>query len=142
MEPTGILPFAIAAVCVFGIGSWLSKRPLKTTEQKKDGKILYRSFSPEDGWALLNSNKKVLLLDVRTPDEFAYSHLPGSKNLPLDKLEKNVQQVLGNCNKTALIYCQSGARSKQATKRLYAQGYTDVYNIGGMETFYKHKPEL
>ena len=141
MELTSILPLVIVVVCGFGIGSWLSKRPLKTTEQKKDGKVLYRSLSPEDGWAMLNSNKKILLLDVRTPEEFNYSHLPGSKNLPLDKLDKNVHQTLGNRNKTILVYCQSGARSKQATKLLYAYGFTDVYNIGGMETFYKRKPE-
>lgn len=141
MELTSILPFVIVVVCGFGIGGWLSKRPLKTTEQKKDGKVLYRSLSPEDGWAMLNSNKKVLLLDVRTPDEFNYSHLPDSKNLPLDKLDKNANQTLGNRNKTILVYCQSGARSKQATKLLYAYGFTDVYNIGGMETFYKRKPE-
>ena len=78
---------------------------------------------------------------MRTPDEFAYSHLPNSINLPLNDLEKKAVQTLGNRNKTILIYCQSGARSKQATKLLYAHGFTDVHDIGGMTTFYKRKPQ-
>lgn len=45
-------------VCSFLISSWLSKRPLKTTEKKKDGKLLYRSLSPEDGWTLLQARQK------------------------------------------------------------------------------------
>ena len=127
-------------VCSFLISSWLSKRPLKTAEKKKDGKLLYRSLSPEDGWTLLQPGKKTLLLDVRTPDEYAYSHLPDSKNLPLNTLKQNAIQALGNRNKTILIYCQSSTRSKQATKLLYALGFTNVYDIGSMETFYKHRP--
>lgn len=49
-------------VCSFLISSWLSKRPLKTAEKKKDGKLLYRSLSPEDGWTLLATRQKTLLL--------------------------------------------------------------------------------
>lgn len=141
MHLTDWLTLAIVAVCGFGIGTWLNKRPLKTTEKKKDGKIIYRALSPEDGWTLLQNDTKVILLDVRTPDEFSYSHLPNSKNLPFNKLDKNAHQKLGNRNKTILAYCQSGARSKQATKLLYAYGFTNVYDIGGLETFYKKKPQ-
>ena len=124
----------------FFVFDWWSKRPLKTTEQKKDGKVLYRSLSPEDGWALIDGQRKVVLLDVRTPEEFAHSHFPTSINLPLNKLDHSANQKLGNRNKTILVYCQSGARSKQATKLLYALGFTDVYNIGGLNTFIKRKP--
>ena len=60
----------------FFVFDWWSKRPLKTTEQKKDGKVLYRSLSPEDGWALIDGQRKVVLLDVRTPEEYAHSHFP------------------------------------------------------------------
>lgn len=141
MHMTDWLTLAIVAVCCFGFGSWLTTRPLKTTEKKKDGKIVYRSLSPQDAWSLLEQDKKIILLDVRTPDEFSYSHLPNSKNIPLNKLDENAHQKLGNRNKTILTYCQSGARSKQATKLLYVYGFTNVYDIGGLETFYKRKPQ-
>lgn len=135
------IPILLAAALLLLFGSWRSSRPLKTAEQKKDGRVRYRSLSPQDGWALLQGNRKVLVLDVRTPDEFAYSHLPGSVNLPLNDLEQKALSTIGNRNKTVLLYCQSGARSKQAAKLLYAHDFTDVYDIGGLNTFLKHKPQ-
>ncbi len=141
MELSHWIPILAVAVIFLLFTSWRSSRPLQTTEKKKDGKLIYRSLSPADGWSLLQGNRKVTLLDVRTPDEFAYSHLPNSINLPLNDLEKKAVQTLGNRNKTILIYCQSGARSKQATKLLYAHGFTNVHDIGGMTTFYKRKPQ-
>lgn len=141
MELSHWIPILAVVIVVLLFTGWRSSRPLQTAEKKKDGKVLYRSLSPEDGWSLLQGNRKVTLLDVRTPDEFAYSHLPNSINLPLNDLEKKAIQTLGNRNKTILIYCQSGARSKQATKLLYAHGFTDVHDIGGMATFYKRKPQ-
>ena len=141
MELSHWIPSLAVVIVVLLFTGWRSSRPLQTAEKKKDGKVLYRSLSPEDGWSLLQGNRKVTLLDVRTPDEFAYSHLPNSINLPLNDFEKKAIQTLGNRNKTILIYCQSGARSKQATKLLYAHGFTDVHDIGGMATFYKRKPQ-
>ena len=107
----------------------------------QDGKVVYRSLSPEDGWAFLHDSRSVTLADVRTADVFAESHLPGSVNLPIAELNPSSSSKLGKRNKTILVYCQSGTRSKQATKALYAYGFTDVYDIGGMAVFYKHKPE-
>ena len=134
------ITFGLLSVTILFILSWQSHRPLKTTEKKRDGKVVYRALSPADGWAMLQNNQKVTLLDVRTPDEYHYSHLPDSINLPVNKLETKAKQLLGHRNHTILIYCQSGARSKQATKILYAMGYTHVYDIGGLATFYKRKP--
>lgn len=133
-----ILPVAIVLFFVIG---WLEQQPLKTKEKQKDGKVVYRSLSPEDGWAFLHDSRSVTLADVRTADEFAESHLPGSVNLPIAELSPSSSSKLGKRNKTILVYCQSGTRSKQATKALYAYGFTDVYDIGGMAVFYKHKPE-
>lgn len=135
------MPLLLAAALIFLLTSLLHRRPLKTTEQKKNGRLLYRSLSPEDGWALLESGRKLTVLDVRTPEEFACGHLPDSINLPLNDLEQRALQTVGNRNKTVLVYCQSGVRSKQATKLLYAHGFTDVHDIGGLTLFYKRKPQ-
>lgn len=133
-----ILPFAIIIFFVIG---WMEQRPLKTKEKMKDGKVVYRSLSPEDGWELLNNSRSVTLADVRTADEFAEANLPGSINLPIAELNPASSSKLGKRNKTILVYCQSGTRSKQATKSLYAYGFTDVYDIGGMAVFYRRKPQ-
>ena len=68
-----------------------------------------------------------VLLDVRTPQEYREGHVPGSKNIPLQALDKK---------DTALyVYCQSGARSRQATARLRHMGYTNVTDIGGIAAY-------
>ena len=133
--------FGLLSVSILFFLSWQRHRPLKTTEKKQNGAVSYRSLSPQDGWAILQKKQKVTVLDVRTPDEYHYSHLPDSINLPVNKLESKAKQTLGHRNHTILIYCQSGSRSKQATKILYAMGYTHVYDIGGLATFYKQRPQ-
>jgi len=71
-----------------------------------------------------------MLLDVRTPSEYASGHIPGSKNLPLDSIDK-AARLVENKNVPLYVYCQSGARSRQAGSALESMGY-NVKNIGGI----------
>ena len=133
-----ILPVAIAFFFIIG---WKEQQPPKTTEKLKDGKVVYRSLSPEDAWARLNSTRGIVLADVRTEKEYEETHLPDSVNVPINELNPVTSSRFGKRNKTIFVYCQSGTRSKQAVKALYGFGFTDVYDIGGMAAFYKRKPE-
>ena len=75
-----------------------------------------------------------VLLDVRTPQEYGAGHIPGSKNVPLQAIDK-VTSVAENKNTVLYVYCQSGARSRQATSMLQGMGYTNVNNIGGIAAY-------
>jgi len=70
-----------------------------------------------------------LLLDVRTPAEFAGGHVEGAVNIPVDELLKRMSE-LGDA-RTVVIYCRSGARSARAAQLLRAHGH-EVHDIGGM----------
>lgn len=72
-----------------------------------------------------------VLLDVRSPQEYREGHIPGSINLPLQKLD-NADKIIENENTPIYVYCQSGNRSRQAVALLGAMGYTNVNNIGGI----------
>ncbi len=133
-----ILPIAVVGFLFIG---WKEKQPLKTTEKLKNGNVVYRSLSPEDGWAMLKDTRSVTIADVRTSEEFNDTHIPGSVNLSVMDLNAASSSRLGKRNKTILVYCQSGTRSKNATKLLYRYGFTNVYDIGGMAAFYKNKPQ-
>ena len=76
-----------------------------------------------------------LLLDVRTPQEYGQGHIPGSKNLPLQQLDK-AESMTENKDTALFVYCYSGARSGQATAYLRRMGYTNVQNIGGISTYF------
>ncbi len=80
-----------------------------------------------------------VLLDVRTPQEYQEGHIPGSKNVPLQSIDK-ISTVADNKNIPLFVYCYSGGRSRQATAMLQHMGYANVTNIGGI-TAYSGKVE-
>lgn len=75
-----------------------------------------------------------VLLDVRTAQEYRSGHIPGSKNVPLQTIDK-VAAVAENKDTALYVYCQSGARSRQAAGMLQHMGYTNVKNIGGIAAY-------
>ena len=80
------------------------------------------------------STPGAVLLDVRTAEEYRGGHIPGSKNVPLQAIDK-VASVAENKDTVLYVYCQSGARSRQATSMLQGMGYTNVNNIGGIAAY-------
>ncbi len=68
-----------------------------------------------------------LVLDVRTPSEYRAGHIPFSKNIPLKKID-----TYQGSNQTIYVICQSGVRSRQATKKLRKNGYDAINVRGGM----------
>ena len=75
-----------------------------------------------------------VLLDVRTPEEYREGHIPGSKNVPLQSLDK-VTGLVNHQDTPMFAYCYSGARSSQAVSALQRMGYTNVKNIGGIAAY-------
>ena len=75
-----------------------------------------------------------VLLDVRTPEEYRSGHIPGSRNIPLQTIDR-VGSVAENKDTALYVYCQSGARSRQVAGMLKQMGYTNVNNIGGIAAY-------
>ena len=75
-----------------------------------------------------------VLLDVRTPDESRQRHIPGSKNVPLQSISK-VTGMIEDKATPIFVHCLSGARSRQAAAILQQMGYTNVKNIGGINSW-------
>jgi phage shock protein E len=71
-----------------------------------------------------------LVIDVRTPKEYAKGHFESATNIPVDQIHLRLQE-LGDKNRAIVLYCASGARSALATKIMRAAGFTDVLDAGG-----------
>ena len=71
------------------------------------------------------------LVDVRTPAEFAEAHVPGSVNIPLDKIASELPKFKNR--KNIIVFCRSGARSGQAKTILEQSGFTNVINGGSWD---------
>jgi rhodanese-related sulfurtransferase len=70
-----------------------------------------------------------IILDVRTPGEYAAGHIKGSLNIPVDKLSQNIGK-LKDKNKPVITCCASGMRSASAKSILQSSGFVNVYNGG------------
>lgn len=71
-----------------------------------------------------------VIVDVRSPGEFAGGHIKGSINLPVDSLKNNLNK-LPDKNKIIITCCASGMRSAAAKSLLKSNGYQQVFNGGG-----------
>lgn len=81
-----------------------------------------------------HNTKEAVLLDVRTPQEYREGHIPGSKNIPLQTIDK-IGSIAHRKDTALFVYCYSGGRSRQAVSMLRYMGYTDVRNIGGIAAY-------
>lgn len=81
-----------------------------------------------------NATPGAVPLDVRTPEEYREGHIPGSKNVPLQSIDK-VAGMIDNKATPIFVHCLSGARSRQAAAVLQQLGYTNVKNIGGISAY-------
>src|SRR5512137_2670262 len=71
----------------------------------------------------------ILLLDVRTPQEYAEGHIAGAVNVPHDQLATRVAEVPKD--KDVVLYCRSGRRAGIAADVLAANGYTRLSHLEG-----------
>jgi rhodanese-related sulfurtransferase len=92
----------------------------------------------------LRATGKVVVLDVRTPREFAAGHAPGAVNIDVkaSDFEKKVKDL--DPNKTYLVYCGAGVRSANACGKMSKLNFGELYNLaGGFNAWQKagHKTE-
>jgi len=76
------------------------------------------------------------LVDVRTPEEFAMSQLPGALNLPLHEIHITAETKLDR-NLPVIVFCRSGQRSHMAMQILQSLGLSTVYNMGPYQAWYQ-----
>ncbi len=88
----------------------------------------YQEVSAEECAALIK-NIDPLVLDVRTPGEYAEGHLVDAKLIPVQVLQAEIGQLTDYKDKPILIYCRSGNRSTVAAKMLMDKGFKNIVNM-------------
>lgn len=81
--------------------------------------------------ARLDSGDPIVLLDVRTQEEFDQGHIPGAVCLPNESITADMP-VAFDKDAEILVYCRSGRRSAEAAKKLAGMGYANVRDFGGI----------
>ena len=96
------------------------------------GELAYRQINMDEAITLMEEESDYILLDVRTPQEFADKRIPGAINIPNETIGTEEIPELPDQDQLILVYCRSGNRSKQASEKLAALGYTNVVEFGGI----------
>jgi rhodanese-related sulfurtransferase len=96
-----------------------------------------KDITSHDAKTLLEKNRNVYLLDVRTPKEFSQARLPGAVLIPIGEFERRAGEVPKN--RPVLVYCAVGSRSKQVAGYLAQHGSKEVYNMSdGIVGWYRN----
>lgn len=90
-----------------------------------------QELEPEEFAGKIKALPEVMLLDVRTPEEFGKEHL--NKAVNINWKEAGFENKVAGYDKTkpVMVYCLSGVRSKQAAEKLRSMGFTEVYELKG-----------
>lgn len=91
-----------------------------------------QTLTPEEAKARMEEGG-VIILDVRTQEEYNEAHIPGAILAPNESISEEASAILPDKDAPVLVYCRSGRRSAEASEKLAALGYTQVFDFGGIQ---------
>ena len=92
----------------------------------------YRQITMDEAGTMMERESGYIILDVRTPAEFAEKHIPNAINVPNENIGTDEISQLPNKDQLIMVYCRSGRRSKEAAEKLVKLGYTNIVEFGGI----------
>ncbi|MCH1982327.1 redoxin family protein [Ruminococcus sp. OA3] len=91
-----------------------------------------QKITAEEARERMDSGDDIVILDVRTKEEYEEKHIPGAILIPNEEIGEEPLADLPSLDQEILIYCRSGNRSAQAANKMTAAGYTRIYDFGGI----------
>lgn len=89
----------------------------------------FKNISKNDLKKIIENNDDILLLDIRTEEEYEEDNIETSVNIPLQNLLYDVDDIQEYKDKKVVVYCRSGHRSITACNLLSMSGFTNLYNL-------------
>ena len=75
------------------------------------------------------SEAALVVIDVRTPDEYASGHIPGAVNIPFDQVAQRIAEI--DAPHGVALYCMVGPRARKGESALLAAGYENIFHLEG-----------
>lgn len=115
-----ILTYALPAAVVLFI---LARKKMATSHKN------VKNLNGSEAEKVLNENKEILILDVRTSGEFKGGHIPGARNIPVNELLSRISEIKTFGDKPVMVYCASGGRSPGAVQVLLKNDFQNIYHL-------------
>ncbi len=112
--PYIVLTLGLTVLFLYVKYEWLGVPPVEQTNEKESMDT--------------NEKSRVVLIDVRTEQEYAAKHRPGAINLPVNVIDKLIEAEVPDKNTPIVLYCRSGRRAAEAKNILELLGYKHVEN--------------
>lgn len=104
---------------------------LKRINRKLTRSCIFKKIDYFTLQQMIREDSSIILLDVRSEQEYKEGHLLGALNIPLGHIENKVNYIIPNKYQKIIVYCQMGGRSKKAINKLLKKGYTKLYQLDG-----------
>ena len=95
----------------------------------------YQNITAAQVKARLDKGDMLTVIDVRTKEEYASGHVPGSILIPFDEIKAKAGQLPQDKNTEIVVYCRSGRRRAIAADTLIALGYNRIYDMGAISSW-------
>ena len=103
-----------------------------SVEQNDTATPIVQKIDAEEAKKMMEASEDIIILDVRTEDEYNSGHIEGAILIPDNEISDKAEEVLSDKAATILVYCRSGRRSASASQTLNDLGYTSIYDFGGI----------
>lgn len=87
------------------------------------------NISAEEAQQLIKSKKDLVIIDVRTTQEFKSGHIPGSKSIPVGEFASRLSELTKYKDRPVLVHCASGGRSPAAVRILLKNNFNNLYHL-------------
>ena len=124
--PMKCIGCSVVTVCFILLAACSTEHPIALDEE-----IQPVSISAERAKEIISLGESIIL-DVRSPAEFAEGHIEGAISMPSDEIEYLAPALIYDKNQIILVYCRAGSRSHHAALALSAMGFTSVFDFGGI----------
>jgi phage shock protein E len=91
-----------------------------------------QKITAQEAKAKLDTQKGIILVDVRTSEEYLAEHIKNALLLPLDTIGEKASTLIPDKSVVYFVYCRTGNRSATAVTQLVNMGYQHIYDLGGI----------
>ncbi len=132
MKGIGAIVAAVSLAAALGLGGCAaSTESASTASDTQTQSSAYHKIDAEQAKQMIDAGN-VTVVDVRRADEYAAGHIAGAINIPNEDIGSDHPAELSDTSADIIVYCRTGVRSKQASDKLVAMGYANIYDMGGI----------